>query len=172
MTRPTQLLFAAISLTMVLVACGKKPEEAAAEAAIKAATGADATVRHDGDATTTSIKTKDGELNIQSGEGLSLPADFPTDVYLPAGYQVKNVMNMGPMHSLVVDIPGQAPAVSKEITGKMEAGGWKTAMSMQSGQGSMLSFTRDSDKRTATYTMSPGQDGKLTLSVQQTADAH
>ena len=172
MKRTTHVLFAITSLSLVLVACGKKPEEAAAEAAIKAATGADATVQHDGDATTTSIKTKDGELKIQSGEGLSLPADFPTDVYLPAGYEVKSMMNIGPMHNVVMEVAGDASSVSKEISGKMEAGGWKTAMSMQTGSGSLLSFTRASDKRTATYSLSPGQDGKLTLSLQQTADMH
>lgn len=138
MAHTTRMLFAAVSLSLVLGACGKKPDQ--------------------------------GEMKIQSGEGLSLPTDFPGDVYLPSGYKVENVMKMGPLNSVVLGVSGQSQALSQDITSKMEAGGWKTALSMQSGErGAMLSFTRD--KRTATYSLSPAQeDGKVTMSIQHTME--
>ena len=161
-----RLLVAAVSLGLLLSACGKPPEEKAAELAIKAATGNDATIERDGDATRMTVKPDQGAMTVQSGEGLSVPADFPGDVYLPSGYTVKNVMQIGPMRSVVLALPGTSKALVAQITGKMQAGGWKTAMSMQSGdQGAMISFTRD--KRSATYSLAPGdKPGALTLSVQ------
>lgn len=167
-----RLLVAAVSLALLLSACGKSPEEKAAELAIKAATGNDATIERDGDATKMTVETDKGPMTVQSGEGLALPADFPGDIYLPSGYTVQNVMQIGPMHSVVLGLAGQSQALVPEITGKMEAGGWKTAMSMQSGdKGAMLSFTRD--KRSATYSLAPGdKPGQLTLSVQHTREGN
>ena len=170
MTCTTRILISAISLSLVLAACGKKPEDAAVEAAIKASTGQDATVEHTGDGTTMTVNTGQGQMKIQSGNGLTLPADFPGDVYLPAGYQIENVMQMGPVNSVVLSVSGQAQGLAQEIAAKMQAGGWKTALSMQSAnQGAMLSFTRD--KRSVTYSMSPAQEtGKVSLSVQHTEE--
>lgn len=169
-TITTRILFAAASLALLLAACGKSPEERAAEAVIKATTGRDAKVERDGDATKMTVETDQGAMTVQSGEGLSLPTDFPADVYLPSGYKVQNVMQIGPMNSVVLDLSGQSQALIKEITGKMESSGWKTAMSMQSGdQGAMMSFTKD--KRSTTYSLSPAQEaGKLTLSVQHATE--
>lgn len=170
MTNPVRALVAALSLALVLGACGKSPEEKAAELAIKAATGGDATVERDGDATKMTVQTDQGAMTVQSGEGLRVPADFPGDLYLPAGYKVENVTQIGPMSSVVLGLPGSPQAMAQEITGKMAAGGWQTAMSMQHGDGAMVSFSKD--KRSATYSLSPSQDGKLTLSVQHIKEAN
>jgi len=149
-----RILFAAASLALLLAACGESPEERA------------------GDATKMTVETDQGAMTVQSGEGLSLPTDFPADVYLPSGYKVQNVMQIGPMNSVVLGLSGQSQALIKEITGKMESSGWKTAMSMQSGgQGAMMSFIKD--KRSATYSLSPAQEaGKLTLSVQHATESN
>lgn len=172
MATHSRQIVAAVSLGLLLAACGKSPEEKAAELAIKAATGNDATIERDGDATKMTVKTDQGPMTVQSGESLSVPADFPADVYLPSGYTVKNVMQIGPMRSVVLALPGTSQALVPEITGKMETGGWKTAMSMQSGdQGAMISFNRD--KRSATYSLAPGdKPGQLTLSVQHSSEGN
>lgn len=172
MAHPTRALIATISLALLLAACGKSPEEKAAELAIKAATGGDATVERDGDATKMTVQTDQGAMSVQSGEGLSVPADFPADVYLPSGAKVENVTTIGPMSSVVLGLSGQSQTLVQEITGKMAAGGWKTAMSMQSGDtGGIVSFSKE--KRSATYSLAPSAEaGKLTLSVQHITEGN
>lgn len=156
-------------LMLLLAACGKSPQEAATETAIKAATGKDAKVENNGDQSTVTMQTDQGQMKIQTGAGLSLPGDFPKDVYLPADYQIQNVVQMGPVNTVVLAVNGESQALVAEITGKMEAQGWKTAMSMQSGDhGSLLTFTQD--KRSAVYTVAPSPDGKLTVQVQHTEE--
>jgi len=108
-----------------------------------------------------------GDTHIQSGADLSLPADFPKDVFVPTGQTIQNVVQVGPTTSLVFGSDQASPSLMKDVESSMSAQGWKTTMSMQSGaDGSMLAFSKP--ERTAIYTLSmAGGHPQLTLQHTQ-----
>ena len=77
------LLALAIAAACALPGC-QRASETIAEKAIEQASGDKVDIKQDGD--TVSIKTEQGEMKVapaQDGGSVALPADFPTDVFLP-----------------------------------------------------------------------------------------
>lgn len=118
-----------------------------------------------GDDKTPSLVTA-GNLKIQAGPGLAIPAGFPKDVYLPESKSIDNVTQVGPMTSLVLGLANPPKTLMHDIETHMQAQGWKTAMSMAAGgEGAMMAFSKPD--RTAIYSLSL-VDGKTELSLQHT----
>jgi hypothetical protein len=108
-----------------------------------------------------------GKLQMQSGTDLSVPEDFPKDVFLPTGQTIQKVVRVGPTTSLVFGSDQAAPTLMKDIESSMASQGWKTTMSMQTGgQGSMQAYSKPG--RSVVYTLSmAGGHPQLTLQHMQ-----
>ena len=147
---------------LLLAACGKSPAEAATEAAIRAATGEDVKVERDGEKVT--FQTDEGEMTIAGGEDLELPADFPDDVYLPPGYQVKSLMNVAQASIVQLAAPGSLAGLSDAADDAMLGHGWKQTMAMQQDDFRMYSYEKG--ERAASLTLSPGEGEQVQISMQ------
>ncbi len=136
---------AALALALVLSACGKSEEKAAetlAEQALEANSGQDVDVDIGDDGQTVTIQTEQGTLKQSSGENVALPADFPADIALPDGYKVMSVMTMGPVTSVVMEVPDPPADVFTDFKSGQSGHGWKETLSMQGTDGSMLGFEK------------------------------
>jgi hypothetical protein len=151
--RPTPLIAAALSVAVLLAACGKSPEDAA----LSAATGAD--VERDGDKVT--IKTEEGQLDINAEAGQELPASFPKDVFLPSGYSVVSSMDMGGKAVILqLAAPGKASDANAAAGKAMPGMGWEQKMSMQQAGTYVLMF--ENSDRVAQYSFTDDADNANT----------
>lgn len=138
-------LIAALALALVLSACGKSEEKAAetlAEQALEANAGQDVDVDIEDDGQTVTIETEQGTLKQTSGDNVALPEDFPTDVTLPADYKLMSVMTMGPVTSVVMEVPQSPSDLFAAFKSTQADQGWKETLSMQGTDGSMLGFEK------------------------------
>jgi hypothetical protein len=139
-------LLAAALATALLAACGQAQEaasETAAEKAIEASTGQKVDIDQKDGQRTVTMETEQGTLTASAGENVTLPADFPKDVQLPADAIVVSAMSMGPAMTVALKSK-QALAATYEAFRKAQGeAGWKETMSMQSGDGAVLGFEKD-----------------------------
>jgi hypothetical protein len=158
------LLLAGLAV-LTLAACGKSPGERLAEKALSAATGQDVEVSKDGAEVT--FKTEKGDMKIAGGDGATLPADFPKDIYLPSGYKVESSMQMPGAVVVSLAAPGQVSALFAEASKQMQAEGWKQTMAMQqSGETQMLAFEKQD--RSAMVSFDADGDAGVKVSLQVT----
>ena len=161
----TLFLAALIAGTFALPAC-KRASEAIAEKAIEQASGDKVDIDQDGD--TVSIKTDKGAMTIataQDGGSVALPADFPTDVFLPTQRTVSSAMDMGGMKAVNIATGAALAQVSAEVEKTMQSQGWKREMSMQSSADS-TTLIYSKDKRQAVYQLIKAEDGGTQLAVR------
>jgi len=158
---PTVIVPALIVLFAV-AGCGKSVDEAASEAALRAATGQDARVERDG--ATTIISTANGEMKMSAGDDLALPDGFPDDVYLPAGYQVRSVMELDGAEVISVSAPGTIESGFDEASAAMQRHGWKQVMAMQRDSYRMLGFEKG--ERQARVMLVADNDAGVMLNLQ------
>lgn len=161
MTR--SILLCALAL---IAACAKSPEERIAEAAIERATGGRAQVERSGDQVT--IKTDAGEVRLSHGEAAALPAGFPADVPLPAGYKVQSAMEASGAMIVGLTAPGQVAAVSAAATTAMQARDWKRTTAMQQSPDTHI-LVFEKGNRSAQYSFFNDRQGGVTVGVQLTA---
>lgn len=171
MIHPFPPLSRSLVLALVVLvsssAC-QRAADSAADAAIERASGGKVEVERDGD--TVVFKTEDGQMAVQGGDSLALPADYPKDVYLPADYAVNSVMDLQGMNVLGLRAPGQVPALFADARKTMLAQGWKETMAMQhSAESALLAFEKGVPEGEARVAMlsfgSDGEDG-VQVSVQ------
>ncbi len=163
--RSISVLFWVVVIGLVLLPACRKTEDAAAEAAIRQATGKEAEVERDGDSMT--IKTGDAEIKIataEDGGSVALPADFPVDVFLPARRTVNSAMDMGGMKMVNITTPAVAATVAADVEQAMQAQGWKREMAMQAEGSSTLIYSKD--KRQAVYQMLKADGGGTQVAIR------
>jgi hypothetical protein len=157
--RTTTLSIAAIATVAILSAAGcKRAGEAAAEAAIAAASGGKVDVDQDGG--TTTIRSKDGQqaMTVTTGDDAKLPADFPKDVFLPADYKVESVLEMPGAMVTHVQTGGSVASVAADADKGMQAQGWKQTMTMaQSEQAHIVMWEKGERHATLTIAGDGGQ---------------
>jgi hypothetical protein len=161
-------LIAVLALALVLSACGKSEEKAAetlAERALEANSGQDVDVDidSDGDGQTVTIQTEEGTITQSSGDNVALPADFPADIALPAGYKVMSVMTMGPVTSVVLEVPESPSDLFASFKSDQSGQGWKETLAMQGRDGSMLGFEKDD--RSLLVNLGRSEDGGTMVSL-------
>lgn len=160
--RIRNVLFVALASTAVLAATGcKRAGEAAADAAIAAASGGKVDVSHDDDGTTT-IQSKDGKqtMTVSAGGNASLPADFPKDVFLPSDYKVESALEMPGAMVTHVFTDGSVASVSSDADKNMQAQGWKQTMVMaQSEQAHIVMWEKGERHATLTIAGDKAQGG-------------
>ena len=149
---------------LALAACGKSPAERAAEAAIEASTGGKADV--DAKTGAVTVQTDKGEMKINSGDGATLPATFPKDVFLPDDYKVVSSMEVPGALVVQIEAPGAVAAMYDKATKHMVGQGWKQRMAMQNDADNQM-VVYEKDKRTASLSLSKNTDTNgVTLGVQ------
>lgn len=167
----SQKLLLALAIAAVFAAPGCKRAsesiaEQAAEQAIEQASGDKVDIEQDGD--TVSIKTDKGEMKVataQDGGSVALPADFPTDVFLPEPRTVSSAMDMGGMMAVNIATAAAMAQVSADVEKSMLGQGWKREMSMQTGaDGSTLIYSKDN--RQAVYQLMKAENGGTQLAVR------
>lgn len=158
----------ALACALVLLGgCARSASEAAAEAAtgaaIAAATGQEVKVEAAGERVT--IGTGEEAIRLRQGAALTLPADFPRDVYLPGDYRIRSVMEMGGTRVLNLSAPGTSGQLFADARAAMAQDRWTLGTSMQhAGDASMLSFEKDG--RVAVLSFVPGTDGDVQIGMQ------
>jgi hypothetical protein len=107
-------------------------------------------------------------MKASSGNNLTVPAEFPTDVHLPkTAYTISNVVQMGHTIILTLHSPSTMNELYVEYDTTMKSAGWKEAMAMQSSQAeSLLSFQKDNRVVTVTLAAQSGQGGGTNVSLQ------
>jgi hypothetical protein len=159
----SRLLPALACAALCLAGC-QKAADTATEVAIERAGGGKVEVDRDGDRV--SLKTEQGELNMQAGESLPLPADFPKDIWLPKRYDVNSVMDMAGVQVVSVRTQGKVTGLHADARAAMTEAGWKQTMSMQhSADNAMLSFEKDQRAAVLSFNGADNGDG-VVMSVQ------
>ena len=165
-TTPRALLLVALVAGVIALPGCKRASEAIAEKAIEHASGDKVDIDQDGD--TVKIKTDKGEMTVataQDGGSVALPADFPSDVFLPEQRTVSSAMDMGGMKAVNISTGAALAQVSADVEKTMQAQGWKREMSMQtSADSSTLIYSKD--KRQAVYQLIKAEDGGTQLAVR------
>ncbi|HEY2344891.1 MAG TPA: hypothetical protein VGH80_03290 [Xanthomonadaceae bacterium] len=168
------LFLASIVSSTVLAAlsgCGKSTSQSAAEAMVSAATGGKVQVSQSGDQQQMTIKDDKGNvMKVNSGNGVALPKDFPSDVHLPGSYTIKSAVQIGPTTALNMHTSDTMQSLYAEYDTSMKSGGWTEAMAMQSSdKESVLTFQKD--KRSVVVSIVASSDGGgADVSLQSTAE--
>lgn len=171
MKRPAILLI----VTLLTVTGCEKAQEAAAEKAIESQTGKEVSVDKDGDQMT--ITTDEGTLTMDAPGAASIPAEFPKDITLPAGYELSNSMNMHlkergeDVLAISVRSDKSTDQVIAELKAGMAKSGWQNAFGSDNPMQSMLVFER---KPEAVMVFVGKEDGtgKTMVTYQYIADAN
>lgn len=166
LTTSQKLLLAMLVASVFVLPGCKRASEAIAEKAIEQASGDKVDIEQNGD--TVSIKTEQGEMKVaaaQDGGSVTLPAGFPTDVFLPEQRTVSSAMDMGGMKAVNIATAATLAQVSADVEKTMQAQGWKREMSMQTGaDSSTLIYSKD--KRQAVYQLIKADGGGTQLAVR------
>lgn len=151
------LLATAIAGIFVLPGCNRA-REALAEQAIDQARGESM------DFDTHGFKT--GKIvALQDRGSVTLPADFPVDVFLPEQRTVSSAMDMDGTKAVNIATAAAMRQVSADMEKTMQEQGWKREMSMQSSaDSSTLIFSKDN--RQTVYQLVKAEDGGTQLAVR------
>jgi hypothetical protein len=149
-----RVLILAASL-LLLAACGKSPEDAA----VGAMSGGK--VDKDGDKVT--VATDQGAVTYNTEAGQALPAAFPKDAFLPAGYTVRSSMDTPGGLTVDVEAAGSTADAFAQAGKAMTAQGWAQTAAVQSGGQSLLVFQKDD--ATMQYTFDGQDPGKVHVVV-------
>ncbi|OPZ26339.1 MAG: hypothetical protein BWZ02_02065 [Lentisphaerae bacterium ADurb.BinA184] len=152
MMTTTVRLAAAATALLVAVGCGRKEAaaprggapERAAEALIERAIEKDQGGKADVDITAGGIKVKtgEGEMELNAGEGVKLPADFPSDVTVYSGAKVRSVIKVPDGTGVVLESGDAVAKVAAAYREKMKAGGWAEESALDAEGQTALVFTK------------------------------
>jgi hypothetical protein len=128
--------------------CGKaeksvseKIAEKAIEMSMKSEDGTSAKV--DLSKGTMTIKTKDGETAVVSGDGVSVPADFPKDVYVIKGAKIQMSMKTSDGYVLSMQTEQSVANLAATYETELKAQGWAQEASFDMGETRSLSYKKD-----------------------------
>ncbi len=88
------------------------------------------------------VKTKDGETSFASGEGASVPADFPKDVYVVKGAKIQMSMKTPDGYMLSMKVEEAAAKLAATFETEMKAQGWSQEGSFDMGEARSLAYKK------------------------------
>jgi hypothetical protein len=88
------------------------------------------------------IKTKDGETAIASGDGASIPADFPKDVYVVKGAKIQMSMKTPDGYALSMKVDQTAAKLAATFEAEMKALEWEQEGSFDMGGSRSLAYKK------------------------------
>ena len=151
------------ALWLVLAGC-QRAEDRLTDATIERATQGRVTAAREG--SPVAMRSSDGGASVRAGESLPLPADFPSDVYLPADYAVNSVMDLHGVSMVNLSAPGSVASLFQSAREDMQAQGWTQTMAAQhSVDAAMLTFEKPADatRRSATLSFNRNNGGEQVL---------
>jgi len=137
-------LFALMGATVLFSGCKKASEkvtEKIIEKSLKNSGASDAKV--DLSQGKMSIKTDTGEMVMSTGDSVSLPADFPKDIYVIKGAKIQTALKMPDRYMIQLSIEQEKSKVANTYVSEMKAQGWTSDTSMDTGDTSIRIFKKD-----------------------------
>jgi len=164
--RPLIAVALAATVLATLAGCGKSMEDAATEAAVRAASDGKLEVERDGDRMT--FTGEDGsKATVSHGDDLDLPAGFPNDVWRPADYRVRSVVDADGMWMIGMSSDSPVDALRRDAGERMAAQGWKQVMAMEHENGAMLAWEKDERHAALSF----GREGDASMISVQLREA-
>jgi hypothetical protein len=139
-------LYSTVGMTLIaccaLTGCKKAGEEAT-EKAIEGGLAQEG-VKADVDAADgkVTIQNEDGKMEFASGKDITVPDNFPKDVYIYQGATVKSALSVPGGFNLTMETDDSAATVLSSVKGKMSGLGWKEEMTMNQGEMSMVGYKK------------------------------
>lgn len=145
---------------LVLTGCGKSAAEKAAEKLAESATNGQADV--DIDHNTVTINTNAGTLS--TGENVSLPASFPSDVYVIDGtIKWATTVKENESYSVSLETTKSVTDAKALYEKEMQADSWTSAIDMTVNGAVSLGFQKDN--RTVTVIIAKNEEEKTQVSI-------
>ena len=138
-----KVIVSAVVLALLVTGCGKKAAEKTAEKVIEKASNGNVNVDITGKNVNVTINTNSGTIEGSTGESVSLPSDFPSDVYVIDG-TIKTVVKKPETNSYSVSLETSKSAVEAKTLyeTKLKESGWNVTFSMATDTGSTMSATK------------------------------
>jgi len=151
------LVVGALAMVLLVSGCGQKSlTEKNIEKELEKSLGGNAKV--DLQSGAVSLETDQG--SIQVGGEVSLPKDFPSDIYVIDGKlmsAMKNVMGAG--YQVVLQSNASVKDAKELYEKKMKEQGWAVAQSADMGTVAMLSFSKGKRQLSVTLGTEEGKEG-------------
>ena len=82
-------------------------------------------------------------LAVPAPQPLTLPEDFPADLYLPPGYELRSMMDVDGTRVVGMQLDGDMATLFADARAGMQALGWRQTLALQRApDGAMLSFEK------------------------------
>lgn len=153
-------------LALFTAGCGKSVVEKATEAAVEAnlPEGSKVDIKEDGG--TVQIAGPDGQMKMETGQSVALPADFPSDIPVPDGVTWQMVQGSDKDNSKIFVAQGTVAKPMAEVSASMKekitAQGWESEASFQqAGESEMMAYKKGDKK----LSLSLSKDGDNTMVV-------
>lgn len=144
-------------LTLVLTGCGKSASERVAEKALENAWGGNADV--DVDSGSVDIETDQGHW--QTGEGSTLPENWPEDIYVPDGKIITST-DTGFSQGVTLELDKGVTDLRDEYKSKIIEEGWDINTELNIEGSTMLGANKDN--RNLSVSIS-SEDGTTTMII-------
>ena len=106
------------------------------------------------------------------GDALSLPDDFPNDIYLPASYRIDSLMDRGALRVVSLRAPGRVSTLFEAARASMDGRGWKQTLAMRdASDGALLNYEKGDRAAVLSFSDDHGA-GAVTMNVQLRGGAH
>ena len=145
----------------VLIGCGQSNEEQATEKIAEEMLEKNSRGEADVDFIkgNMSINTEAGEMSININDSAKLPDNFPKDVFVMKGAEVKMTMDIPQGMSASFLSKEDIGSVFTKYQNEMNSKGWEQKLSMNLGEGATLVYEKD--QRIANITMAKEQEGTI-----------
>ena len=107
------------------------------------------------------MATSDGEVVVDSGDSVSLPADFPKDVHLIKGAKIQMAMKVPQGQMIQLQLSQSMSQVVSVYDTEMKAQGWTQEASMAMGEAHSAAYRKD--KRLVSLMISKTEDGSAAV---------
>ena len=150
-----RLVGAMVLVAVVSTAGCRKAEEKAPEATVEQTSAEDAALPRNDDHA--SIGTPDSSAGNGARTGLSLPVDFPEDLWVPSSGMVVQASTAEETASLTMAIPAMPEQVANDALAAMTSSGWQQ-QDRRTNPAGMQQLKMVKDSRLATYSAHLGHD--------------
>ena len=111
-----------------------------------------------------SIKTDKGEMVMNTGDSVSLPADFPKDVYVAKDAKIQTALKTPDGFMIQFSIDQKKGKVAETYSSKMKDGGWASETSMDMGETTSLIVKKD-NRQAAIIITQKDSDSEVMITV-------
>ena len=117
------------------------------------------------------VKTAKGEM-IAAGAGASIPADFPKDVLILQNTKVLATIKVPDGFSVTLESKEMPDSIVAKYTAEMKSQGWSEQASINTGNGTMLAYSKEKESRSASIMVGKGdKTAQIVITVSQTGNS-